>query len=54
MKSLSGVVNKITGDNCKSVYKRRGGHGPGSGSLPIVHQAVTWSVTSPSIMILST
>jgi len=47
MKSLSGVANKITGDNCKRVDKRRGGHGHGSGSLPILHQAVTWSLTSP-------
>ena len=47
MKSLSGVVNKITVDNCKCVDKRRGGHGPGSGSLPILHQVVTWSLTSP-------
>ena len=47
MKSLSGVVNKITGDNCKCVDKRRGGQGHGSGSLPILHQAVTWSLTSP-------
>ena len=47
MKSLSGVVNKITGDNCKCVDKRRGSQGHGSGSLPILHQAVTWSLTSP-------
>ena len=47
IKSLSGVVNKITGDNWKCVDKRRGGHGHGSGSLPILHQAVTWSLTSP-------
>ena len=47
MKSLSGVVNKITGDNCKCMDKRRGGHGHGSGSLLILHQAVTWSLTSP-------
>ena len=45
MKSLSGVVNKITGDNCKCVDKRPGGHGHGSGSLPILHQVVTWSLT---------
>jgi len=42
MKSLSGVVNTITGDNCKCVDKRRGGQGHGSRSLPILHQAVTW------------
>jgi len=42
MKSLSGVVNK-----CKCMDKRRGGHGHGSRSLPILHQAVTWSLTSP-------
>jgi len=47
MKSLIGVVNKITGDECKCMDKRRGGHGLGSGSLPILHQAVTWSLTSP-------
>jgi len=47
MKSLSGVVNKITGDNCKYMDKRRGSHGHGSGSLPILHQAVAWSLTSP-------
>jgi len=27
--------------------KRRGGQGHGSGSLLILHQAVTWSLTSP-------
>jgi len=47
VKSLRGVVNKITGDDCKCVDKRQGGHGHGSGSLPILHQAVTWSLTSP-------
>jgi len=47
MKSLSGVVNKITGDSCKCMDKRRGGHGHGSGSLLILHQAVTWSLASP-------
>ena len=48
MKSLSGVVNKITGDdNCKCMDKRRDGHGHDSGSLPILHQEVTWSLTSP-------
>jgi len=47
MKSLSGVMKKITGDNCKCVDKRRGCHGHGSGSLPIPHQVVTWSLTSP-------
>jgi len=47
MKSLSGVVNKITGGNCKCMDKTRGGHGHGSRSLPILHQAVTWSLTSP-------
>jgi len=41
IKSLSGVVNKITGDNCKCMDKRRGSHGHGSGSLPNLHQAVT-------------
>jgi len=29
------------------VDKRRGGHGHGSGSLLFLHQAVTWSLTSP-------
>ena len=47
MKSLSGTVNKITDDNCKCMDKRRGGQGHGSGSLPILHQAGTWSLTSP-------
>jgi len=47
MKSLSGTVNKITGDNCKCMDKRRFGQGHGSGSLPILHQAVTWLLTSP-------
>ena len=47
MKSLSGVVNKITGDDCKCMDKRRGGQGHSSGSLPMLHQAVTWSLTSP-------
>jgi len=47
MKSLSSVVNKITGDNCKCMDKRRGGHGHGSRSLLILHQVVTWSLTSP-------
>jgi len=47
MTSLSGTVNKITGDNCKCMDQRRGGQGHGSGSLPILHQAVTWSLTSP-------
>jgi len=47
MKSLSGVVNKITGDNCKCIDKRRVGHEHGSGSLPILHHAVTWSLISP-------
>jgi len=47
MTSLSGTVNTITGDNCKCMDKRRGGQGHGSGSLPILHQAVTWSLTSP-------
>jgi len=47
IESLSGVVNKITGDDCKCVDKRRGGHGYGSGSLPILHQVATWSLTSP-------
>ena len=37
MKSLSGTVNKITGDNCKCMDKRRGGQGYGSGSLLILH-----------------
>ena len=46
MKSLS-VVNKTTGDNCKCMDKRRGGHGHGSGSLLILHQAVAWSLTFP-------
>jgi len=40
-------VNQITGDDCKYVHKRRGGHGYGSGFLPIPHQVVTWSLTSP-------
>jgi len=44
---MSGVVNKITGDNCKCMDKRRGGQGHGSGSLPILHQAATWSLTAP-------
>ena len=47
MKSLSGVVNKIMCDNCKCADKRRGCHEHGSGSLPKLHQAVTWSLTSP-------
>ena len=47
IKSLSGVVNKTTGDICKCVDKRLGRHGHGSGSLLILHQAVTWSLTSP-------
>jgi len=47
MTSLSGTVNKITGDKCKCMDKRRGSQGHGSRSLPILHQAVTWSLTSP-------
>jgi len=47
MKSLIGAVNKITGDDCKCVDKRRGEHGHGDRSMPILHQAVTWSLTSP-------
>jgi len=47
MKSHSGVVNQITGDDCKGVDKRRGGHGHGSGSFPSLHEAVTLSLTSP-------
>jgi len=35
MKSLSGVVNEITDDNCKCVDKRRDRLGHGSGSLLI-------------------
>jgi len=56
MTSLSGTVNKIVGDDCKCMDKRRGGQGHGSGSLPILHQAVTRPGHSPppSIMILST
>jgi len=46
MESLSGVVNSITGDKSKCVDKRRGGHGHRGGSSPILHQAVTWSLTS--------
>jgi len=47
MKSLIGAVNKITGDTCKCVDKRLGEHGHGAGSMPILRQAVTWSLTSP-------
>jgi len=47
MKSLSGVVNKITGHNCKCMDKRRDRQGHGSGFLQILHQAVTWSLTPP-------
>ena len=43
MKSLSGIVNKITGDNCKSLDTPRDNGGIGLS----LHQAVTWSLTSP-------
>jgi len=47
MKSRSGVANKITGDNCKRMDKRRDGHGHGDGSSPILHQEATRPLTSP-------
>ena len=43
--SLSGAVNTILGDNCTSLYSRGSAHS--SGTSPYLHQAVTWSLSSP-------
>ena len=45
MHSLSGVVNKILGDNCASRDSR--GNAIGSRVSSSLHQAVTWSLLSP-------
>jgi len=45
MHSLSGAVNTILGDNCKSPNSRGSVHS--SGTSPSLHQAVTWSLSSP-------
>jgi len=45
MHSLSGAVNTILGDNCTSLNSRGSVHG--SGTSPSLHQAVTWSLSSP-------
>ena len=45
MHSLSAVVNKILGDNCTSLDTRGNAHGGGVSSS--LHQAVSWSLTSP-------
>jgi len=44
MLSLSGVVNKIIGDNCTFLDTR--GHAHGSGVSSSLHQADTWSLLS--------
>ena len=43
--SLSGAVNTILGDNCTSLNSRGNVHGSGASSS--LHQAVTWSLSSP-------
>ena len=45
MHSLSGAVNTILGDNCTSLHSRGSVHS--SGTSPSLHQAVTWSLSSP-------
>jgi len=45
MHSLSGAVNTILRDNCTSLNSRGSVHG--SGTSPFLHQAVTWSLSSP-------
>jgi len=45
MHSLSGAVNTILGDSCKSLNSRGSVHS--SGTSPSLHQAVTWSLSSP-------
>ena len=44
-KLLRGVVNTIMGDNCTALSTRGNGHGSGTSSS--LHQAVTWSLSSP-------
>ena len=46
MHSLSGAVNTILGDKCTSLNSRGNVHGSGVSSS--LHQAVTWSSSSPS------
>jgi len=45
MLSLSGVVNRIIGDNCTFLDTR--GHVHGRRVVSSLHQAVTWSLSSP-------
>jgi len=45
MHSLSGAVNMILGDNCTSLNSQGSLHS--SGTSPSLHQAVTWSLSSP-------
>jgi len=45
MHSLSRAVNTILSDNCTSLNSRGSAHS--SGTSPSLHQAVTWSLSSP-------
>ena len=45
MHSLSGAVNSILGDNCTLLNSRGSAHS--TGTSPSLHQAVTWSLSSP-------